>query len=66
MAQFHVYTSTLLTVEVDDAFIAEHEDNTDCIADCIACQFNLGNCEVVDTTLLTFTCASGTEPVYDF
>lgn len=48
MARFFLNVNYVVSVDVDDAFLAEHAGNYDAIADEIASLYFAGNCETVD------------------
>lgn len=63
MARFFLNVNTVYAVDVDDAFLAEHKDNLDVIADQIATQYFAGDCDAVDDTIVDFALENDTDSV---
>lgn len=64
MARFFLNVNTVYAVDVDDAFLAEHKDNLDVIADQIATQYFAGDCDAIDDSIVDFAPESDPDFVY--
>lgn len=54
MATFYVSVSSAYSVQIDDAFMAEHAGNHDAIADEIADAFFSGECQLISEDVINF------------
>lgn len=66
MARFFVNVNSVYSVDVDDDFWAEHQDNIDAIADQIFSQYFAGDCDLIDDSVVDFMAESETSYAYSF
>lgn len=66
MATFYVSVSSIYSVEIDDAFMAEHADNLDVLADEIADTFADGDCQLISEDLSSFEPADQSTDSFSF
>jgi hypothetical protein len=55
MARFFLNVSTIVTVDVDDSFVAEHSGNIDAIAEEARDCYFAGDCEVLDESIVSLS-----------